>query len=84
VRYTDGAGSFTFITGDELTRNVHLAFGVQDEATVDAFYKAAIAAGYADNGAPGERAQYHPGYYAAFVIDPNGLNVEAVYHGRRP
>jgi catechol 2,3-dioxygenase-like lactoylglutathione lyase family enzyme len=82
VRYTDGAGSFTFITGDQLTRNVHLAFGAPDRATVDAFYETAVAAGYADNGEPGERPQYHPGYYAAFVLDPNGHNIEAVFHDR--
>jgi catechol 2,3-dioxygenase-like lactoylglutathione lyase family enzyme len=82
VRYTDGAGSFTFIEGDELTRNVHLAFGVPDQAKVEAFYEAAIGAGYTDNGAPGERSQYHRGYYGAFVIDPNGHNVEAVFHDR--
>ena len=48
---------------------------------VDAFYKAALANGGKDNGAPGERAHYHPGYYAAFVLDPDGNNIEAVYHG---
>lgn len=58
----------------------HLAFQAKDEATVDAFYKAALAAGGKDNGAPGKR-KYHPGYYAAFVIDPAGNNIEAVYHG---
>ena len=82
VRYTDGAGSFTFVLGDELTRNAHFAFGVSDTETVDTFHAAALAAGYPDNGAPGERPQYHPGYYAAFVFDPDGDNVEAVYHGR--
>lgn len=58
----------------------HLAFQAKDEATVDAFHKAALAAGGKDNGAPGIR-KYHPGYYAAFVIDPAGNNIEAVYHG---
>jgi predicted lactoylglutathione lyase len=48
---------------------------------VDAFYKAAFASGGQDNGSPGERADYHPGYYAAFVLDPDGNNIEAVYHG---
>ena len=48
---------------------------------VDVFYKAALASGGKDNGAPGERAHYHPGYYAAFVLDPDGNNIEAVYHG---
>lgn len=58
----------------------HLAFQAKDRATVDAFYRAALAHGGRDNGAPGERA-YHPGYYATFVLDPDGNNVEAVHHG---
>ena len=64
----------------ELTGRHHLAFQAQDRAMVDAFHKAALAAGGKDNGAPGER-KYHPGYYAAFAIDPDGNNIEAVYHG---
>ena len=63
-----------------LTGRHHLAFQAQDRAMVDAFYKAALAHGGKDNGAPGERA-YHPGYYAAFVLDPDGNNIEAVFHG---
>ena len=63
-----------------LTGRHHLAFQAEDRATVDAFYRAALAHGGRDNGAPGERA-YHPGYYAAFVLDPDGNNIEAVYHG---
>lgn len=63
-----------------LTGRHHLAFQAQDRTMVDSFYKAALAHGGQDNGAPGERA-YHPGYYAAFVLDPDGNNVEAVYHG---
>ena len=64
----------------ELTGRVHLAFQAKDRATVDQFYRAAVANGGKDNGAPGERA-YHPGYYASFVLDPDGNNIEAVYHG---
>lgn len=64
----------------DLTGRHHLAFQAQSRAMVDAFYKAALANGGKDNGAPGERA-YHPGYYAAFVLDPDGNNIEAVYHG---
>lgn len=64
----------------ELTGRHHLAFQVRDRAMVDAFHAAALASGGRDNGAPGERG-YHPGYYAAFVLDPDGNNVEAVYHG---
>ena len=63
-----------------LTGRHHFAFQAKDRATVDAFHKAALASGGKDNGPPGERP-YHPGYYAAFVIDPDGNNVEAVYHG---
>ncbi len=58
----------------------HLAFQARNRAMVDAFYKAALANGGQDNGAPGERP-YHPGYYAAFVLDPDGNNIEAVFHG---
>ena len=83
VLFSDGVGSFSFVTGDSPTENVHMAFGVRDRAAVDAFHRTAIAAGYADNGAPGERPEYHPGYYAAFVLDPDGHNVEAVFHDRR-
>ena len=64
----------------QLTGRHHLAFQARDRAMVDAFHRAAIAAGGKDNGAPGER-DYHPGYYGAFVIDPDGNNIEAVYHG---
>ena len=64
----------------KLTGRHHLAFQAADRAMVDAFYKAALDAGGKDNGAPGERP-YHPGYYAAFVLDPDGNNIEAVFHG---
>jgi catechol 2,3-dioxygenase-like lactoylglutathione lyase family enzyme len=67
----------------QLTGRVHLAFQAKDKAAVDAFHKAALATGGKDNGAPGERP-YHPGYYAAFVIDPDGNNIEAVFHGAQP
>ncbi|HTO18758.1 MAG TPA: VOC family protein [Pseudomonas sp.] len=63
-----------------LTGRHHLAFQARDPAMVEAFHKAALASGGTDNGAPGERG-YHPGYYAAFVLDPDGNNIEAVYHG---
>ena len=59
---------------------VHLAFQAPDRETVQTFHRAALAAGGRDNGAPGERS-YHPGYYAAFAIDPDGNNIEAVFHG---
>ena len=62
-------------------RGVHVAFAAPDRAAVDAFHRAALAAGGRDNGAPGLRPQYHPGYYGAFVLDPDGNNIEAVFHG---
>ncbi len=63
-----------------LTGRLHLAFQTKDRAMVDAVYQAALAHGGTDNGAPGQRP-YHPGYYAAFVLDPDGNNIEAVHHG---
>jgi catechol 2,3-dioxygenase-like lactoylglutathione lyase family enzyme len=59
---------------------LHIAFAAPDRETVDRFYAAALAAGGRDNGAPGERPHYHAGYYAAYVLDPDGNNVEAVFH----
>ena len=64
----------------KLTGRHHLAFQASDRAMVEAFHAAALAHGGSDNGAPGERP-YHPGYYAAFVLDPDGNNIEAVFHG---
>lgn len=64
----------------KLTGRHHLAFQAKDRATVDAWYAAGLKAGGVDNGKPGERP-YHPGYYAAFLLDPDGNNIEAVYHG---
>ena len=70
-----------FVSDDgEPTTGLHIAFQTPDRETVDRFYEAALAAGGRDNGAPGERG-YHPGYYGAYVLDPDGTNVEAVYHG---
>jgi catechol 2,3-dioxygenase-like lactoylglutathione lyase family enzyme len=59
----------------------HLCFTARNRAEVDAFYRAALEAGARDNGAPGLRTEYHPSYYGAFVLDPDGHNVEAVFHG---
>lgn len=64
-----------------LTGRVHLAFQAKDRATVEAFHTAGLAAGGRDNGPPGERRHYHAGYYAAFLLDPDGNDVEAVFHG---
>jgi len=66
----------------EPSRNVHVAFAARDNGAVDEFHRAAIAAGHADNGPPGERPEYHPGYYGAYVLDPDGNNIEAVCHNR--
>jgi len=63
---------------------LHLALSAPDRSTVDAFHAAALGAGGRENGAPGLRPQYHAEYYAAYVLDPDGNNVEAVYHGGRP
>ena len=65
----------------QLTGRVHLAFQASSREVVQQFYQAAVAAGGVENGEPGERP-YHPGYYAAFVIDPDGNNIEAVFHGK--
>ncbi|KGJ05871.1 Catechol 2,3-dioxygenase [Paracoccus halophilus] len=72
---------FWFGTGQPGGPVCHVAFAAPDRATVDAFYRAALAAGGRDNGAPGLRPEYHPGYYGAFVLDPDGNNIEAVHHG---
>jgi catechol 2,3-dioxygenase-like lactoylglutathione lyase family enzyme len=70
---------FVDVADGDVSR-VHLAFQAPDRETVQSFYDAALAAGGKDNGAPGERS-YHPGYFAAFVRDPDGNNIEAVFHG---
>ncbi len=66
--------------GERQTPPVHVAFSAESRSAVDAFYASAIAAGGTDNGAPGIRAHYHPTYYGAFVLDPDGNNIEAVCH----
>jgi len=76
------SGSFSVLAGEEPTAHVHLAFPAADNETVDRFHHEATAAGYRDNGAPGERSIYHEGYYGAFVLDPDGNNVEVVNHNR--
>jgi len=77
---SDGRPYFWVGGGGKVTGALHVAFTAKDRATVDAFYAAAMAAGGADNGGPGIRAHYHPNYYGAFVLDPDGHNVEAVCH----
>jgi catechol 2,3-dioxygenase-like lactoylglutathione lyase family enzyme len=82
VRFAGDPGSFSLVAGP-VTKNVHMAFPVDDDRTVDAFHSAAVDSGYRDNGSPGERPVYHHGYYGAFVLDPDGNNVELVNHGDR-
>ncbi len=79
AQFAGESGSFSVLAGTP-TERLHMAFPATDDATVDAFHRAATEAGYRDNGAPGERPEYHPGYYGAYVLDPDGNNVEAVCH----
>ena len=86
--HTDVAGfgeppkpEFWISRGSPNVPPIHIAFRVAERAQVDAFYLAAIAVGGRDNGPPGIRAHYHPNYYGAFVLDPDGHNIEAVCHG---
>jgi catechol 2,3-dioxygenase-like lactoylglutathione lyase family enzyme len=81
VQFVGESGSFSLVL-DQPAEHVHMAFGTADDQMVRAFHAAAVAAGYRDNGKPGERPIYHPGYYAAFVLDPDGNNVEVVNHHR--
>jgi catechol 2,3-dioxygenase-like lactoylglutathione lyase family enzyme len=75
-------GSFSVLSGDQLTEHLHMAFTATDDQAVNDFYQAAIEAGYRDNGQPGERSAYHMGYYSAYVLDPDSHNVELVNHNR--
>ena len=80
----EGEGYFfadeLFVSPGENLSHVHFAFQTESREDVHRFFEAALSAGGTDNGAPGER-HYHPGYYAAFVLDPDGNNIEAVHHG---
>jgi catechol 2,3-dioxygenase-like lactoylglutathione lyase family enzyme len=80
-----GAWATTAVVADGRppTSGLHIAFPAPDTRTVCEFHAAALAAGYQDNGGPGERPHYHPGYFGAFVLDPDGNNVESVFHGNR-
>jgi catechol 2,3-dioxygenase-like lactoylglutathione lyase family enzyme len=81
VRFVGPESSFTIRQGRP-SEHIHFAFPSPDDATVEAFHRAALEAGYRDNGGPGERPVYHDGYFAAFVLDPDGHNVEVVNHNR--
>jgi catechol 2,3-dioxygenase-like lactoylglutathione lyase family enzyme len=82
VGFGSGGASFSIVDGPP-AEEVHLAFPAPDRETVDEFHAALVDAGYRDNGPPGERPVYHAGYYGAFVLDPDGNNVELVFHDRR-
>jgi catechol 2,3-dioxygenase-like lactoylglutathione lyase family enzyme len=81
VQLVAEGATVSFLEG-EPTEHLHLAIGVGDHATVDAFHEVGLAAGGRDNGGPGERPEYHRGYYGAFLLDPDGTNLEAVHHAR--
>jgi catechol 2,3-dioxygenase-like lactoylglutathione lyase family enzyme len=81
AQFAGESGSFSLVVGAP-TEHVHLALAAPDDETVASFHRALTGAGYADNGGPGERRVYHAGYYAAYVLDPDGNNVELVNHNR--
>jgi catechol 2,3-dioxygenase-like lactoylglutathione lyase family enzyme len=74
-------GSFSLVAGTP-TEHAHIAFPASDDAVVQAFHRAGTQAGHPSNGDPGQRPQYHAGYYGAFLLDPDGNNIEAVNHNR--
>jgi catechol 2,3-dioxygenase-like lactoylglutathione lyase family enzyme len=82
--FGEGGKADFWITADASKQEDHVAFAAKDKASVDAFHKAGLEAGGADNGAPGYRKDYSPGYYAAFVKDPDGHNIEVVFHDPNP
>jgi len=81
VQYRGETGSFSLLAGTP-TEYLHMAFPTREDADVQRFHEAATAAGHRSNGGAGERPRYHPGYYAAFVLDPDGNNIEVVNHHR--
>ncbi len=82
VQYRGETGSFSLLPGTA-TAYLHMAFPTLDDGDVERFHAAAVEAGYESNGGPAERRQYHPGYYAAYVLDPDGNNIEVVNHHDR-
>jgi catechol 2,3-dioxygenase-like lactoylglutathione lyase family enzyme len=81
VQYAGTSGSFSLVRGTP-TQHLHVAFPTGDDRDVQRFHRAAIDAGYTSNGPPGPRERYHPGYYAAYVLDPDANNIEVVNHHR--
>jgi catechol 2,3-dioxygenase-like lactoylglutathione lyase family enzyme len=82
VHFAGAKSSFALVGDDRKTEPFHMAFPADDDETVREFHRIATEAGYPDNGAPGERSEYHAGYYGAFILDPDGNNVEVVNHNR--
>jgi len=82
AQFTGESGSFSLVGGTP-TENAHVAFPSHDDADVRGFHEAAVSAGHRSLGEPGERPRYHPGYYSAYVLDPDGNNIEVVNHNRR-
>lgn len=81
IHFAGKTGSFSIVAGPP-TENLHMAFPSGDDAKIQRFHQASVDAGYRSNGGPGERPRYHPGYYAAYVLDPDGNNIELVNHHR--
>ena len=81
VQFRGASGSFSLVPGAP-TEHLHMAFGTDDDGDVERFHRTAVDAGYRSNGGPGERPRYHPGYFAAYVLDPDGNNIEVVNHHR--
>jgi catechol 2,3-dioxygenase-like lactoylglutathione lyase family enzyme len=79
--FAGSSGSFSVVAGTP-TQHLHMAFHADDDETVRAFHRAAVEAGYRDNGLPRERPLYHPGYFGAYILDPDGNNIEVVNHNR--
>jgi catechol 2,3-dioxygenase-like lactoylglutathione lyase family enzyme len=82
AQFRGSSGSFSLVAGTP-TEYLHMAFGTDDDGDVQRFHRAGTDAGYRSNGEPGERPRYHPGYFAAFVLDPDGNNIEVVNHHRQ-
>jgi catechol 2,3-dioxygenase-like lactoylglutathione lyase family enzyme len=82
AHFPGSSGSFSVVAGERATENLHMAFPAASDDAVRAFHEALVGAAYRDNGGPGLRPEYHAGYYGAFVLDPDGNNVELVHHNR--
>jgi catechol 2,3-dioxygenase-like lactoylglutathione lyase family enzyme len=83
ILFSDGNGSFSIVEDGEPAANIHLAFPAANDGVVEAFHARMVDAGYRDNGQPGLRTIYHEGYYGAYVLDPDGNNIERVHHNRK-